>query len=40
LPEMPGSVDRRCADVTRMLELAGDYEFTDLQQGLRASILS
>lgn len=29
-----GSVSRRCADVSKMLSLVGDYEFTSLKDGL------
>lgn len=29
-----GSVGRRCADVGRMLDIVGDYDFIDLEQGL------
>ena len=29
-----GSVSRRCADVSKLLSLIGDYEFTSLKDGL------
>jgi nucleoside-diphosphate-sugar epimerase len=29
-----GSVSRRCADVTKLMSLVGDYEFTSLKDGL------
>tara|TARA_B110000211_G_C14070781_1_gene549868 strand:- start:1682 stop:2575 length:894 start_codon:yes stop_codon:yes gene_type:complete len=30
----PGSVSRRCADVSKLLSLIGDYKFTSLKDGL------
>ena len=33
-----GSVSRRCADVSKMLSLVGDYEFTSLKDGLTKTL--
>jgi len=35
----PGSVSRRCADVSKMLSLVGDYKFTTLKDGLRKTLI-
>lgn len=34
-----GSVQRRCADVTKMKQYVGDYVFTDLRTGLEKTLL-
>lgn len=34
-----GSVDRRCADISKLLELFPDFKFTGLDEGLRKTLL-
>ena len=34
-----GSVDRRCADVSKMISIVGEYNFTELEEGLRKTLL-
>lgn len=39
LPAPEGSVDRRCADITKLLTIVGDYKFTELEDGLKKTLL-
>jgi nucleoside-diphosphate-sugar epimerase len=35
----PGSVNRRCADLSKMSSLIGDYNFTNLEHGVKKLLI-
>ena len=38
-PAPNGSVERRCADISKLLSKVGEYQFTDLKTGLKKTLL-